>query len=102
MFDDGPGVYLATSALALAFLSYCRKYWLNRSLPPLPPGPTPFPMVGNVFNLDAARPWLTFNAWRSTYGWRILTEIFLSLIHVFSRRYHICPSAQQACHRDKF
>lgn len=68
MFDDGPGVYLVTSALALAFSSYCRKYWLNRSRPPLPPGPTPFPIAGNVFSLDVARPWLTFNAWRSTYG----------------------------------
>ncbi|KAG1804262.1 cytochrome P450 [Suillus subaureus] len=68
MFDDGPGLYLATSALTLTFLSYCRKYWLSRSHPPLPPGPTPLPIVGNVLSLDVARPWLTFNAWRSTYG----------------------------------
>ncbi|KAG1840152.1 cytochrome P450, partial [Suillus subluteus] len=68
MFDDGPGLYMATSALTLAFLSYCRKYWLNRSRPPLPPGPTPLPILGNVLSLDAARPWLTFNAWKSTYG----------------------------------
>ncbi|KAG1743719.1 cytochrome P450 [Suillus paluster] len=68
MLDDGPGLYLATITLALAVVSCFRTYWLNHSCPPLPPGPTPLPIVGNVLSLDTARPWLTFNAWRSTYG----------------------------------
>ncbi|KAG1833877.1 cytochrome P450 [Suillus variegatus] len=68
MLDNGPGLYLAVSALMVAVLSYNRKYWLNQSHPPLPPGPTPLPVLGNVLSLDSARPWLTFNAWRSTYG----------------------------------
>jgi len=77
MLDAGPGLYLATSALALlvVVLSYLRKYWDNRSRPPLPPGPTPLPIVGNALNLDIAHPWLTFNAWRSTYGWHIVAVI---------------------------
>lgn len=68
MFDDGSRLYLATSALSLAFISCCRKYWLNRSHPPLPPGPTPLPVVGNILSLDVDRPWVTFNSWRSKYG----------------------------------
>ncbi|KAG0703344.1 cytochrome P450 [Suillus ampliporus] len=67
MFNDGLGLYLATSALALAVLSCVRRY-RDHSRPPLPPGPTPLPVVGNILSLDVARPWLTFNAWRSTYG----------------------------------
>ncbi|KAG1809325.1 cytochrome P450 [Suillus subaureus] len=68
MLNDERGLYLAISALVVAVLSYCRKYRLNLSRPPLPPGPIPLPVLGNVLSLDSARPWLTFNAWRSTYG----------------------------------
>ncbi|KAG1864133.1 cytochrome P450 [Suillus subalutaceus] len=70
MLDNGPGLYLyfAISGLVVAVLSYCRKYSLNHSRPPLPPGPTPLPVLGNVLSVDSARPWLSFNAWRSTYG----------------------------------
>jgi hypothetical protein len=67
--DTGPAFYFAISALVLAGLSWCRKHWDSRSHLPLPPGPPSFPIVGSIFSLhDPARSWLSFDAWRSTYG----------------------------------
>ena len=70
MLGTGAGFYLATSAVVLTgLLTWCRKYWDNRSHPPLPPGPPFLPILGSVLSLDDPfRPWLTFTAWKSTYG----------------------------------
>jgi len=69
MFDAGPGLCLATSALMLIGFSWCQKYWVNRTHPPLPPGPPTLPILGSILSLDdPIRPWLGFNALKSTYG----------------------------------
>ena len=70
MLDTGLAFYLATSAFVLTgVLSWRWKYWDNRSHPPLPPGPPSLPILGSVLSLhDPFRPWLTFTAWKSTYG----------------------------------
>jgi hypothetical protein len=35
---------------------------------PLPPGPRLLPFVGNMFDIDVARPWLTYAKWGKQYG----------------------------------
>ena len=69
MLNVGLWLYLATPAFVLVCLRWCRKYWDNRSHPPLPPGPPTLPVIGSILSLhNPARPWLDFTAWKSTYG----------------------------------
>ncbi|KIJ63264.1 hypothetical protein HYDPIDRAFT_92786 [Hydnomerulius pinastri MD-312] len=35
---------------------------------PLPPGPTPVPLLGNIFSIDTVEPWKTYTDWKATYG----------------------------------
>jgi hypothetical protein len=78
MLDDGPVFYLAISALAIfTVLGCCQKYRLSHSQPQLAlPGPKPLPVFGNMLSLDAARPWLTFSDWKSTYGWYFVVGVY--------------------------
>jgi hypothetical protein len=36
--------------------------------PPLPPGPVPLPLLGNVLSIDAHEPWITYTEWGAAYG----------------------------------
>ncbi|KAH7916610.1 cytochrome P450 [Hygrophoropsis aurantiaca] len=35
---------------------------------PLPPGPKPLPVLGNLLDINRSEPWLTFTQWGSHYG----------------------------------
>ncbi|KAJ3824541.1 cytochrome P450 [Lentinula raphanica] len=40
----------------------------SRSRPPLPPGPTGLPLIGNVMDMPSESEWLTFAEWGRKYG----------------------------------
>ena len=40
----------------------------NPSGLPLPPGPKGYPLIGNLFDMPADKPWLVYDEWRKTYG----------------------------------
>ncbi|KAH7903774.1 cytochrome P450 [Hygrophoropsis aurantiaca] len=41
---------------------------VNPSGLPYPPGPRGLPVLGNLFDINMSKPWLTYTAWRKKYG----------------------------------
>ncbi|OAX33109.1 cytochrome P450 [Rhizopogon vinicolor AM-OR11-026] len=52
-----------------------RRFIEKKHRPPLPPGPKPLPILGNVLSIDINAPWLTYTAWRAEYGDLIFMRI---------------------------
>ncbi|EGO21511.1 hypothetical protein SERLADRAFT_440764 [Serpula lacrymans var. lacrymans S7.9] len=42
----------------------------------LPPGPRPFPVVGNVMSVNSKEPWVTYTDWGKTYGPLVYSRLF--------------------------
>ncbi|KII85530.1 hypothetical protein PLICRDRAFT_178586 [Plicaturopsis crispa FD-325 SS-3] len=44
------------------------KYKANPKRLPLPPGPKPLPLVGNIFDIPTEQQWVTYDRWCKEYG----------------------------------
>ena len=53
---------VSLAVCALIVLNYVKR------MPPLPPGPKRYPLVGNVLDMPTEREWLTFAKWGDTWG----------------------------------
>ncbi|KAJ3574478.1 hypothetical protein NP233_g1744 [Leucocoprinus birnbaumii] len=62
------GLVMCFIATAIASIRHSRDKWLRRSGLPLPPGPRPLPLVGNLFDQPQETPWLTYLSWSKQYG----------------------------------
>jgi hypothetical protein len=88
--------------LFLAWRSVSKR--LGRA--PLPPGPRLLPFVGNAFDIDASRPWITYANWKEKHGKCLTlptntTQIILTLgdivySHILGQHVIIISSVQVA------
>jgi hypothetical protein len=58
--------------------------WLMRRKPssglPLPPGPKPLPLIGNLLDMPQEKDWKTFHEWSERYGDIVYVEALGSRI----------------------
>ncbi len=57
--------FLATFLVCGVLLLYRRLSFNRRRLPP---GPKGLPLIGNLWDVPAEYPWLTYAQWAATYG----------------------------------
>jgi hypothetical protein len=68
---------LSTAVLGLiAAVLLILRFYTSRS-PPLPPGPNPLPLIGNVHQIPKERDWLTYAHWAKKYGEMVSSELRL-------------------------
>ncbi|RPD62671.1 cytochrome P450 [Lentinus tigrinus ALCF2SS1-6] len=61
-----PSILLLGATLLV--LQLCRTIWAKRKRLPLPPGPSPLPLVGNLFDIPKTTPWVGYRDLSKKYG----------------------------------
>lgn len=79
MPHSGVVVLAFGAALALLVFLYHRNKFTSHILP-LPPGPEPLPLLGNLFDLPLTREYETYTKWGKLYG---------DVVHVYALGKHI-------------
>ncbi|TCD66265.1 hypothetical protein EIP91_001594 [Steccherinum ochraceum] len=57
----------ATVLLVIGLITWYLSHKLRRTQPPLPPGPTPLPIIGNMLGMPTQRPWVAYSEWSTVY-----------------------------------
>ncbi|KAG1849810.1 cytochrome P450 [Suillus tomentosus] len=64
---DGRFAILAILPASFIVITSLKRFIRNRQNR-LPPGPVPFPLLGNVLSVNTKEPWLTYTEWAAVYG----------------------------------
>jgi hypothetical protein len=59
-------VYLTISLLPICAFMFMGLHRTSRL--PLPPGPKPWPIIGNLLDLPKDKAWITYQSWSQQYG----------------------------------
>jgi hypothetical protein len=66
---DLPFAILAVFPVSFVVITTLKRFIEKRQHRlPLPPGPAPLPLLGNILAVDANEPWLTYTEWGKVYG----------------------------------
>jgi hypothetical protein len=64
---DGRLAILTVLTVSFPVINVLRRFIVHRLRRPLPPGPVPLPIIGNILSIGK-EPWVTYAEWGSTYG----------------------------------
>lgn len=68
MLEHPTALLLLVVLGGIALRKYFSSSKLNPQRLPLPPGPKPLPIVGNLFDVPKSLPWVTYANWGKLHG----------------------------------